>query len=134
MSNKTEIFFPDGVIGFSNYKQYVIIPEKSKEPFYWMQSVKDSELSFIIIKPEEFKPDYQPVLSDADKSILKINTVEDYQLFTIVSIAEGTNLISVNLLAPLVINFEENIGIQVVLQNQDYSVRDVLLDEITKEV
>ena len=74
---RTNLFFPEGIIGFNEHKEYVIVQEKSKEPFYWIQSAEDPEVNFIIIDPLEFKDDYEPVLSEADKSILRINEVKE---------------------------------------------------------
>ena len=126
------IFFPEGVIGFAGFKEYAVIHEKSKAPFFWLQSTDDPALSFIIIDPHEFKPDYDPTLSEIDKTTLGVNDVEECQFYVIVAVPKDSDKISADLLAPLVVNREKNIGRQVILQDQDYSVQHLILEEILK--
>jgi Uncharacterized protein conserved in bacteria len=131
---ETGILFPDGIIGFSEHKEYTIVPEKSKEPFLWLQSKLNADLSFIIIDPKEFKPDYCPQISETDKTALRVKTIEECQCFAIVAVPEDSDRISANLLAPVFINRRENIGKQVVLQDQDYSVQHLIIDEMLKQL
>ena len=129
-----KMVFPDGIIGFEDHKDYRVVKEKSKEPFLWLQSEGDSEINFIIIDPLEFKHDYKPVLSAADKTALKISSVEECQCYVIICVHQGSVQISANLLAPLMVNKEKNISRQVVLQEQDYSVQYLVLDEMIKKI
>ncbi len=130
----TKLFFPEGIIGFEDYKEYRIVKEKSKEPFFWLQSEKDSEVNFIIIDPLEFKQDYRPVLAEADKLALQVSDIDECQCYVIVCVPEGSDQISANLLAPLMVNKQKNICKQVVLQEQDYSVQHLVLDEMLKKI
>ncbi|MCK4995120.1 MAG: flagellar assembly protein FliW [Candidatus Omnitrophica bacterium] len=132
--NGSKMFFPEGIIGFETHKEYRIVSEKSKEPFFWLQSQKDSEINFIIIDPLEFKPDYKPVLSALDISALQINDIEECQCYVIVCVPQGVDQISANLLAPVMINKQKNICRQVVLQEQDYSIQHLVLDEMLKKI
>ncbi len=46
------IYFPDGILGFEEEKQFVIINnEDEQNPFHWLQSVQNPELAFVIINP-----------------------------------------------------------------------------------
>jgi flagellar assembly factor FliW len=132
--DEVSISFPEGIIGFAEYKEYAIDPEHSKEPFFWMQAAKNAELSFIIIDPKEFKPDYAPRITEAEKAALKVRSTDECQCYTIVAVPNGSDQISANLLAPIFINQKENIGKQVILQEQDYSVQYLILDEMLKQL
>ncbi len=132
--NGTKMFFPEGIIGFEDHKDYGIVNEKSKEPFLWLQSQKDPEINFIIIDPLEFKPDYKPVLAELDKSALQISDIDECLCYVIVCVPQGSDRISANLLAPLMVNKQKNICRQVVLQEQDYSVQHLVLDEMLKKI
>ncbi|MBI4846095.1 MAG: flagellar assembly protein FliW [Candidatus Omnitrophica bacterium] len=131
---KMEVFFPEGVIGFSGHRTYSIREDKSKEPFLWMQSNEDEQLSFILIDPREFKQDYKPVLSEVDKIALGVNNVEECKCLAIVAVPEDASKISANLLAPIMINEKESIARQVVLQDQEYLVQCLILDEMNKNL
>ncbi|MDD5745960.1 MAG: flagellar assembly protein FliW [Candidatus Omnitrophica bacterium] len=131
---EAEILFPDGIIGFGEHKEYTIVSEKSKEPFLWLQSKHNADLSFIVIDPREFKPDYVPQISEADKTVLRVKSVDECRCFAIVAVPEDSDRISANLLAPVFINRKENIGKQVILQDQDYSVQHLIIDEMLKQL
>jgi len=132
--NGTKMFFPEGIIGFEDHKDYKIVNEKSKEPFFWLQSEDDPEINFIIIDPLEFKQDYKPVLAEPDKLALEVSDIDECLCYVIVCVPQGSDQISANLLAPLVINKQKNICRQVVLQEQDYSVQHLVLDEMLKKI
>ncbi len=129
-----EIFFPEGIIGFEKHKEYAIINEKSKEPFFWMQAKDNPEAAFIIIDPKEFMAEYDPILSNTDKTFLRVEQACQCQCFSIICVPKDSDKITANLLAPLFINQRENIGRQVVLQDQDYSVQYLILDEMLKKI
>jgi len=132
LDTNTDVFFPEGIVGFTEHKEYKIVPEKSKAPFLWLQSVDNLELSFIIIDPQEFNPDYNPLLSEVDKTALEVNDTEECQFYTIVVVPKDSDKISANLLAPLVINKKISIGKQVILKDQNYSVQHLILEEMLK--
>lgn len=129
---KESIFFSEGIVGFDEHKKYAIVAEKSKEPFYWMQSKKDEAVSFIVIDPKEFMPEYNPILTDVDKEALKVTNTEECLCCAIVSVPENSDKISANLLAPIFINHKKNIGRQVILQNQNYDIQHLILEEMLK--
>ena len=104
-----KMFFPEGIIGFDNYKEYKIIKEKSKEPFFWLESQDNSEVNFIIINPREFKQDYQPLISTLDKKALQVTNEDECYSYVIISVLADSEHISANLLAPLMVNKEKNI-------------------------
>lgn len=132
--NGAKMFFPEGIIGFEAHKEYRIVSEKSKEPFFWLQSQTDSEINFIIIDPLEFKADYKPLVSAQDLEALKINNIEECLCYVIICVPQGSDQISANLLAPIMINKQDNICRQVVLQEQDYSIQHLVLDEMLKKI
>lgn len=130
----TSMVFPEGIIGFSEHKEFSIMFNKSKEPFIWMESCQDSNLSFIIIDPQEFKQGYDPILSSADKTALKINDLSECFIYTLVCVPKDSNEISANLLAPIIINKNSNIGRQVILHDQDYSVQHLILEDMLRKI
>ncbi|MCP4650568.1 MAG: flagellar assembly protein FliW [PVC group bacterium] len=130
----TGVFFPDGIIGFTDCKQYKLVSKKSKEPFFWFQAVEREDISFIIIDPKEFKEDYTAALTESDKVALGVDSIDECNIFTIVLVPEDSDGISANLLAPLVINKKDSIGRQIVLQDAGYSVRHLIFEDTFKGV
>jgi len=128
------MFFPEGIIGFSDHKEFEIVCDKSKEPFVWMKSIKDNSLAFIIIDPKEFKQEYNPVLSISDKAALQIDNLAECSIYSLVCVPKQSDEISANLLAPIIINKNTKIGRQVILQEQDYSVKHLILEDMLRKI
>ena len=129
-----EIFFPEGIIGFEDCKRYDIVEEESNQPFFWLQSLDNKELGFIILNPKEFKKDYRVELSGSDKRVLKVQDGDECSVFSIVLVPDDSERMSANLLAPVIINKKDKIGRQVVLQDSGYSVRHLIMDEMDEGV
>lgn len=128
------MFFPEGIIGFNEHKEFSIMRNKSKEPFIWLESCQDSNLSFIIINPKEFKQGYDPILSPVDKTALKINDLSECLIYALVCVPKDSDEISANLLAPIIINKNCNIGRQVILHDQDFSVQHLILEDMLRKI
>jgi flagellar assembly factor FliW len=133
-SDAAIIFFPEGIIGFNEYKEFTIVQDKSKEPFFWMEAIRDNSLSFIIIDPKEFHREYNPILSAADKMALTVNDLSDCSIYALVCVPKDSDEISANLLAPIIVNKNSSIGRQVVLHEQDYSVQHLILEDMLRKI
>ena len=48
------VSFPNGLYGFEEYHKYAII-EAEYKPFYWLQSLDEQNLAFIIVDPFDCK-------------------------------------------------------------------------------
>ncbi|AZO95887.1 flagellar assembly protein FliW [Halocella sp. SP3-1] len=123
-SNSEEtISFFDGIPGFNDQKKFVFLCSKDKGPFIVMQSVEEDNLAFITINPWKVLGDYQFEISDLVKERLAIKSLEDILVLAICNIRGRLVNMTVNLAAPLVINYKKRLGKQVVLDNTDYQVR-----------
>jgi len=68
---------------------------------------------------EDYAPDFP---QEAFKK-LRASSLEELSLFVIAVIPQDFRASTVNLKSPVVINFKERLGMQVILGNRDYSVR-----------
>ncbi|WP_353056761.1 flagellar assembly protein FliW [Paenibacillus polysaccharolyticus] len=118
--------FPKGLPGFENETAFALIPWEDT-PFCYLQSVKERELSFLVVSPFEFRQDYSFELSNEDKEELEIK--EDVAVFSIVTIHSEITKSTMNLLAPVVINPVKRVGKQVVLQQSGYMTRHLIWTE-----
>lgn len=119
------IEFPEGIIGFSTYHQYVIVPhDGSNSLLYWLQSIDEPNLAFPITSPTLFKSDFKLDLSPDDQSKLKINEKTEIQVLTILSIPSGQpQFMTLNLQAPIVMNCNERLAKQIILSGPDYPLQ-----------
>ena len=122
--NKEDIItFPQGIPGFLNKNKFVLLPLEEESPFIVMQSIEDEDLAFITINPADIIKDYQFDISESVEKKLKIESREEVGVLNIVTIKESMQDMTVNLAAPVVINFEENLGKQVILDDENYPVK-----------
>jgi len=87
-----------------------------------------------MMNPKEFKQEYNPILSISDKMALQIDDLSECSIYVLVYVPKDSDAISANLLAPIIINKNTNIGRQIILQDQDYSVRHLILEDMQRKI
>ena len=131
ISEKEIVRFPEGLYGFEKESEFTLLPfnPNVESPMEWMQSLKSDHLAFVVTDPNLYLPDYKLKLSEEDKK--RVELEEDDLLLTraIVTIPENYSEMTVNLIAPLVINKDKGVAKQFVLTNMDYDTRHYLLPE-----
>jgi len=120
------IRMPRGPLGFEDRTSYCLIQHRPDTSFRWLQSTEDPRLAFVVVDPSEFFSDYEIELTDADVERLSLESAEDAMVLVIATVAENGAEVTVNLLAPIVINSKNLVGMQVVLQDNRYSVKHPL--------
>ena len=117
------IHFPEGLPGFPELEQFVLIDLREDGAFQELRSVEDPDIAMIVTVPWLFFPDYAPVLSDTEQEELELESADDAVLFVPVTFDSATRQVSLNLLGPFVVNSRTRRGRQLVLTGSDYSVR-----------
>lgn len=115
IQNEEKLMFANGLPGFKNEKEFVLIPLDAEIPLLILQSVKNAEIGFILAYPFAFKADYAFDISEEDKEELLIEAEEDVVVYAIVTMNERFANSTLNLLAPIVINIKKKLGKQIVL-------------------
>ncbi len=118
------IRFPEGLLGFPENKDYVILEHKPDSPFCWLQSMDSPDLAFVMTNPFLVKNDYLENLSPDEKGFFSSENGGNLVVFVLVTIPPGqAEKMTVNLLGPLVIDSGSRIGRQVILANSGYDHR-----------
>lgn len=120
----------DGLLGFENREEFVIIGREEEQPFEWLQSVDDDSLAFVVCQANSVLPDYQLSILREDLQDIDASSEEDITVYLIVVVPEDPDEMTVNLKGPVVINSDNYLGKQVINQVDEYGVRHRLLDEI----
>ena len=115
------ISFPEGLIGFEDLTTFAIIDLEEYEPFQWLLSIDDPDISFPIISPILVVDDYSPPISRAEAYNLGTFEDTDLLLYAIVTIRPEIRKVSANLKGPIIINQKSRIGQQIVLSDDRYS-------------
>ncbi|MFC1809773.1 flagellar assembly protein FliW, partial [Candidatus Omnitrophota bacterium] len=103
------IHFPEGIIGFQDIKNYLLIGKKERMVM-WLQAIDNPEIAFIVVNPFLFEPSYNPKLSRQDLEFLKVTDVAGINILSIVVVPKNPQEMTANLLGPLVINTQEKMG------------------------
>lgn len=126
VSESDIIRFPDGLLGFDDYTDFVFFDIEGCEPFRSMLSVKDSGPDFVTIEPLGIFDDYKPLDDISSCESLDLSRSAEYVVLSIVTLSENPEDITVNLRAPLIINLTTSIGKQVILNDDTYPTRQQL--------
>ena len=119
------ITFPKGLLGFSNHSRFCLLEPGDDACFFWLQSVDEPGLAFVITDPSLFVPEYSVPIRPEQMIELKLSKLEDAQVFVIVNKVENT--LTGNLQGPLVINTLSREGEQMVLAEKRWTTRHPLM-------
>jgi flagellar assembly factor FliW len=128
VDDRQKIVIPHGLFGFEGYTNYVLL-DAEQEPFYWLQSIDEKKIAFILIDPFIFRRDYEISVADDDLADLGIQSPDQALVFSIVTIpSEGP--ITANLQGPLIINRETKIGKQAILNDSRWKIKHDIMAEL----
>jgi len=128
---KQKVSIPQGLFGFEDYTEYVLI-DAEHQPFFWLQSVDDQEIAFVLINPFFFRPDYEVNVTNEELVEIGIGSPESAMIFVIVTIPPDGSPMTANLQGPLVINKENMTGMQAVLSDPRWRTRHDIIAELNE--
>jgi flagellar assembly factor FliW len=125
--------FANGLAGFEEYRQFVIVQPDPNVPFSYLQSVEESSLSLLVANPFIFFPDYDFELADSAVEALNVMKREDVTVWTVITLGKSIADTTANLLAPLVLNTKERLGRQIILHQKQYQTKHKLFSDSPSE-
>ena len=131
IDERQKIVFPRGLFGFEEYTDYVLLDSES-QPFYWLQSMDDEGVAFILVNPFLFRPDYEVDIPNEELSDIGIASPEEALIFVIVTIPPDGSPITANLQGPLVINRDSRTAKQAVLTDVRWQTRHDIIGELNE--
>lgn len=123
------LHFPDGLLGFEQFRDYALLDARQK-PFFYLQSLDVSELAFILIDPFLFRPDYCVDADDALLSSVGIESPQDALVLSIVTVPPDGSPITANLMGPLIVDKKSRRGVQAVMSDPKWQTKHDVLAEI----
>jgi flagellar assembly factor FliW len=119
------LHFPAGMIGFPNLHHFIVMPNKKEGPLFWIQSVDDPDIAFILTDPTNFFLDYAVIPESSERNILHIEEEDECFVLSVVTVPPDQN-ITINLSAPILYAPKTNRAIQVILENTNYKPKTPL--------
>jgi flagellar assembly factor FliW len=117
--------FPRGLLGFPSFTRFALIQTGSENYFFWLQSVDEPNLAFVVTDPTIFFKDYDVPLREEVQSELQLDDPGYMQVFVICNKVD--EWLTGNLLGPLVVNAQNRLASQVVLTEKKWTTRQPLL-------
>jgi len=118
------IYFPRGLIGFEDTKEFALLQLKEGSPFLLLQSLTMSELGLLVADPFAFLPDYEVKIGNAEQKILRLENIRQVAVLVTASIPQGRpEQAALNLTGPILLNYASRIGLQIPQVDSKYPAR-----------
>jgi flagellar assembly factor FliW len=124
------LYFEEGIPGFEGLKSFILLSVEEFTPFKWLQSLDDTNIAFVIIDPKVVVKDYKVEINEETLRLLDIKDINHVLVYAIVVIPDEIEKMTANLKAPIIINAENNKGMQILLDNDDYMIKHPILKEL----
>lgn len=117
-------YFKDGLLGFEDLKDFVLVSEEESEPFKWLISMTNPDIGFPLLNPWFLDLNYNPGRNiDLEKEVV----------FSVVTLANTDNEMTANLKAPIIIDISNNEGRQIILPSDKYSPHYSIVKDAKKQ-
>ncbi len=121
--------FPDGLIGFAQFHDFIVMPNEKDGPLFWIQSVDDPEVAFVLTDPTNLFQSYKVVPDANERETLGMTEKDECHILSMVTVHEDRE-VTLNLQAPILFVPSHNRAIQVILEKSPFSTREALPEVI----
>ncbi len=116
VSDEQILDFPQGLLGFPEEKRYALMEYKPDSPFYFLQSLADPDLTFLMINPFAFFNDYEFDMDDALMAEIGVAADNPPTVFNIATVKDKIENMTVNLAGPVLVNLRDRKAAQWVIE------------------
>lgn len=128
------IRFEQGILGFPELKDFTLIYNLDKgneSGIKWLQSLQEPGFAMPVMNPELVVEDYCP---EFDREYLKplgeSLKQDDTLLFVTVTVPKDITKTTVNLKAPIIVNADTRKAVQLISDEEKYSVKYAIYDDL----
>ena len=122
------IHFEEGLIGFSSFKDFILMENDNLAPFRLLQSLEAPEVGFLVLEATTVVPNYYELVPAREWQSIGMHVVTTRPLaFVIVVIGSTPTSSTGNFQAPLLVNYDRMAGKQIILTDSGFSVRQPLV-------
>ena len=119
------ITFDKGILGFPDKCRYCLLEPGEDALFFWLQSLDDPNLAFVVTDPTFFVEEYAVPIRAEQMTELGLEKLDDAQVFVIVNKVDQQ--LTGNLQGPLIVNTMSKVGEQMVLADKRWTTRHPLV-------
>ncbi len=128
------IEFPQGLPGFEDLHNFIILEVGQTKPIYWLQSTENKYIALPVILTFEILDDYYIDIRDNELEELFVESQNDLLIMNVVVIPNPIEKMTVNLAAPIVINAVKGIGKQIIVDAKTMPIRMPIYEAIMKNI
>lgn len=124
------ICFKNGIIGFPELQSFLLIHDDERENkggIRWLQSVEDPNFAMTVVDPLSIVDTYNPQIEDELLKVIDMTSASELLVLTTMTIPEEIENMSINLMAPVIINVENQLACQIIVEG-DYPVKYQVYD------
>ena len=111
------------ILGFENLNRFCLIDTLELEPFALLQSVDDPDTVFLVVDPRIFVNDYDKNIASKDVEELSLSEENQALVYSIVTMNEKAEDITINLSGPILLNQANRKAKQIVLTDSNLTVQ-----------
>jgi flagellar assembly factor FliW len=124
------ITFPKGLPGFEDYRKFELRKEP-EAPLANLNSLDDENIGFVLLKPHANFADYPTKIkiSAEETALLEVQEEDQVDIWVMLTLClSDITKTTANLRAPVIINPRTQKGLQLILENEDFSYRQPLFN------
>ena len=121
------IRFEEGLIGFSELKDFVLVEAEAIKPLRLLQSASSTDVGFVVLDPRFRIPDYYNQIPGREWEAIGVTDPAHRLAFVIVNIGLNPRHMTGNFQAPLLLNYGRMMGRQVILTDTGFCLRMPIL-------
>jgi len=121
------IHFDEGLVGFSECKDFVLMENASLAPFRLLQSLESPQVGFLVLDPTILVSNYYDRVPKREWDSVEVTGATKPLAFVICVIGATPETSTGNFQAPLLVNYNKMIGKQIILTDSEFSVRHPLV-------
>jgi len=123
ISENSVIKLPNGIIGLKQVTRLAIVERNQEGWFQWWQAVDHPSMAFITLDPRRVVPDYDLSGVEEELKALEVEAPSKRMIAALVSLPESRlDEMTIDLLAPIVVNRRTREGRQIILPNERYPI------------
>jgi len=125
--------FEKGIPGFESLRDFIVVEKEESYPILWLVSLDSPNVAIPVIDPWLIRVDYTVDIDEETVKELEIEGMEDLRILAVLVIpVRNPKDMTINLMAPIVINKRTGKGKQIIMENSGYGIRHKVVDEIER--
>jgi len=117
IQNDQIFYFENGMLGFEDLHNFVVISEEETAPFKWLISIEKPEIGFPLLSPWLIDINYSP----GDQY-----DIEKLVFFVVITLENEEGKMSANMKAPVILDTDNLKGEQIILPFDKYATNFII--------